>query len=187
MAAADLNIQNEYLYGTTTFRAEDRTASTANASIKPGEILNKGAGSGTTAAAAGNFAFQCVDPGANGIGIDGTDLLIGICKEESDETSTVDGTVVAYLIGLGTRFRGRATTAANMNTVAELDGLVLDNVTLDGITTRAGNTDTTPYTIDENDTDDPNVHAFQILVGDIVDGTLEVRVVAGTCMFGAGI
>ena len=181
----DLKVLNEHLYGTTELRVEDRTTSTNIATVKQGEICNKGA-SGAVAAA-GNFAVLGVDAGAGGLGQDGTDLLIGVCKEESDETSTVDGHGVFYLIGLGTRLVGKATTYTNMDTVADLDGLVLDNVTLDGITAATGNTTTTPYTIDENDTDDPNVHAFQILTGDIVAGTLEVRVVAATCMLGNGI
>lgn len=188
MAASDLLIQNEQLWGTTKFRVEDRTTSTVNATIKPGEILNKfTTGSGATAAAGGNLVGVCIDPGANGIGADAIDLLMGICKEESDETSADSGTVVAYLLGFGTRLSGKATTPANMNTVALLNGLLLDNVTMDGITTKGGNTDTTPFTIDENDTDDPNVHAFQILVGDIVQGSLEVRIVAALPMFGGGI
>ena len=179
---------NEWNGGTSQFRVEDRDTSTANEAIQPGEILNKFAtGSGTTAVAAGNLVGVCIDPGANGIGIDGTDLLMGIAKDTSTETATVSGVVTAYLLEFGTRIFGKATTPANMNTVAELNGLLLDNVTIDGITTKGGNTATTPYTIDENDVDDPNIHAFQILAGDIVRGTLEVRVSAALPMFGAGI
>src|SRR3990167_11486049 len=107
MAAGDLQVLNEHLYGTAKLRVEDRTTSTAIATIKPGEICNKGASG--AAAAAGKFWVLGVDAGAGGLGQDGTDLLIGVCKEESDETSTVDGHGVFYLIGLGTRIRGRAT------------------------------------------------------------------------------
>ena len=180
MASADLLILNEYLYGKVSFQVEDRDTSTNVARINPGEILNKfGSGTGTTAAVSGNLANLCIDPGANGIGIDAADQMLGIAFKESTEAAAVSGRVTLHLFGYGTRFRGRATTAGNMNTVAELNGLELDHVTIDGITTKSGNAVTTPYTIDENDTDDPNVHAFQILTGDIVDGTLEVRVVAG--------
>ena len=144
---------NEHLYGTHKFQVEDRDTSTTVGTVKPGEILNKfGTGAGTTAAASGNLAAPCIDPGAGGIGQDGTDLLLGIAKEESDETASVDGHVIAYLLGLGTRLRGKATTKANMNTQALLFGLELENITIDGITTKAGNRVTTPYTIDENDT-----------------------------------
>lgn len=188
IGAGDLTILNEDLYGTTIYRVEDTDTSTVNASIRPGEILNKfGSGTGTTAAASGNLVRGCIDPGANGIGADGIDLLMGIAKGAGTETETLSGTVDAYILGFGTRFRGRATTPGSMNTVSELNGLLLDNVTIDGITGITGNSATTPYTIDENDTDDPNVHAFQILVGDIVEGTLEVRVCAGLPMFGNGI
>ena len=143
-------------------------------------------GSGATAAT-GPFVFKCVDPGANGIGADGLDALMGVCKEESDETSSVNGRVVAYILGFNTRLRGKATTPGKMNTVSELDALELSHITIDGITTRGGNSITTPYTFDENETSDPNVHAFQILTGDIVGGTLECRVVAALPLFGAGI
>lgn len=187
MAAGDFKVLNEHLYGRAQFRVEDRTTSTALAVVKPGEILNMGAGGSGTTAATGPFVFQCVDPGANGIGADGIDILMAIAASESDETSTVDGHVNGHLIGLGTRLLGRATTPANMNTVALLDAILLATITVDGITTRAGNADTTPYTFDENETSDPNVHAFQILVGDIAAGLLECRVVAATQMLGNGI
>jgi len=188
MARGDIQVLNPLLYGTSTFRVEDRDTSTQNELIKSGEILNKfTTGTGTTAAAGGNLVGSCIDPGANGIGIDGTDLLTAVAKEESTESATASGTVVAWLIGFGVRLGGRMTTPGNANTTAELNGILLDNITIDGITTKAGNSETTPYTFDENDTDDPNIHAFQILVGDIVAGTLECRVVAATSMFGVGI
>jgi len=178
----DIQVLNEQLFGTVKLKVEDRTTSTHIATIKPGEIVEKGAsGAG---AASGNFAVLAL---GDNLGDDGTDLLLGICKEESDETSTVDGHGVFYLLGLGVRLRGRATTVANIDTTAKLDALVLDNVTMDGITAATSSTTTTPYTIDENDGDDPNVSAFQILTGDIVEGLLEVRVVAATCMLGNGI
>lgn len=185
--ASVLTVLNEHFYGTTRFRTEDLATSTALAAVKPGEILNMGAGGSGTTAANGPFVFQCVDPGANGIGADGIDILMGIAKSEGDETASADGHVEAYIIGLGTRIKGNATTPGNMDTVSELDALLLATITIDGITTRAGNTLTTPYTFDENETSDPNVHAFQILQGDIAAGTLECRVVGATSMFGAGI
>lgn len=177
----DLQVLNEHMFGTTTLRVEDRTSSTHDFTIKPGEPVEKGV-SGAVAAS-GNFAVLSIV----GSPADGTNLSLGICKEESNETATLDGTGVFYLIGLGSRIRGKATTVGNIDTIAKLDALVLDNVTLDGIAAKGDSPVTTPYTINEDEGDDPNVHGLQILTGDIVAGTLEVRVVAGTCMFGNGI
>lgn len=177
----DIKMLNEYLYGTSKFRVEDRTTSTHDFTIKPGEVVEKGA-SGAVAAS-GNFAILAL----TGSPADGTNLFLGICKEESNETSSLDGTGVFYMVGLGTRLKGDATTKGNIDTVAKLEALVLDNVAFTGIAAKGDSPVTTPYTINEDEGDDPNVHGLQILTGDIVTGELEVRVVAGTCMFGAGI
>lgn len=179
----DITVLNEHLYGTTTIPVEDRTTSTHIAAIKPGEPFQKGASGVVANATGGNFAilFLTGDPE------DGTDMWLGVAKEESTETSTVDGSVNAYLVGLGTRVRAKATTPANINTVAKTAALVLDNVCLDGIAAATGNTVTTPYTIDEDEGDDPNVHSLQMLRFDIVAGLIEARVVGATNMFGNGI
>ena len=179
----DLKVLNEHLYGTVKLRVEDRTTSTHAATIKPGEPVQKGASGVVANATGGDFAILLL----TGDPEDGTDMLLGIGKEESDETSTLDGYGVFYMVGLGTRLKGKATTAANINTVAKFEALILDNVCLDGITAATASTTTTPYTIDEDEGDDPNVHSLQMLVADILLGTIEVRVVGATNMFGNGI
>ena len=177
----DLIVLNEHLYGAMKLPAEDRTTSTHIATMKPGEPVAKGAGGAPQPD--GNFMFLML----TGDPEDGTDLFTGIVKEESTETSTVDGEVNVHLVGLATRLRGKATTAANVNTKAKFAALVLDCVTFDGISAATGNTTTTPYTIDEDEGSDPNVHGLQMLVCDIETGLLEVRVVAGTNFLGNGI
>ena len=178
---ADIVVLNEHRVGTIKMRVEDRTNSTHDFTIKPGEVVEKGV-SGAVAAG-GNFAVLAL----GGSPADGVNLLTGICKEESNETDTLDGTGVFYLMEFGVRLRGKATTPANIDTQAKIDALVLDNVTFDGIAAKGDSPVTTPYTINENEGDDPNVHGLQIINGDIEGGTLEVRVVAGTCLFGNGI
>src|SRR3990167_6306945 len=164
----DLKILNEQLYGAIRLRVEDRATSTHAEHIKPGEPVQKGNTGVVANATGGNFAILLL----TGDPEDGTDMLLGICKEESDETTTLDGHGVFYMVGLGTRFVGRATTPANIDTVAKFEALVLDNVNLDGITAATASTDTTPYTIDENEGDDPNVHALQMLQASVT-GTIE--------------
>lgn len=177
----DIKVLNEHRVGTIRMRVEDRTQSTHDFTIKPGEVVEKGV-SGAVAAS-GNFAVLAIV----GSPADGVNLLTGICKEESDETLTVDGHGVFYLLEFGVRLRGRATTPGNIDTQAKFDDIVLDNVTFDGIAAKGDSPVTTPYTINENEGDDPNVHGLQIINGDIEGGTLEVRVVAGTCLLGNGI
>lgn len=177
----DIKVLNEHLYGTFKARAEDRTTSTHIATMKPGEPVEKGA-SGVVAAA-GNFAVLAL----GGSPADGTNLFLGVVKEESDETSALDGHVNIYLVGLGSRLRGTATTPGNVDSIAKFDALVLDTVTFDGIAAATGNTTTTPYTINENEGSDENVHGLQMLHCDILTGAIDVRVVGGTNMFGNGI
>lgn len=179
--SGDVTVLNESLYGTMKLKVQARTTSTHVATIKPGEPVEKGA-SGVVAAS-GNFAVLAL----GGSPAEATNLLLGICKEESSETSTVNGHGVFYLVGLGTRIRAKATTPGNVDTIAKFDALVLDNVAFDGISAATGNTTTTPYTIDEDEGDDPNVHGLQMLVCDIETGLIEARVVGGTCMIGSGI
>ena len=183
MAANDIKVLNEHLYGTTKIPVEDRNTSTHNATIKPGEPVERGKTGAVSGAAASNFAVLSL----TGSPVVATNLFLGVCKEESDETATLDGHGVFYLMGLGSRLKGKASTPANMNTVALLDALLLNNVAFDGIAAKGDSAVTTPYTIDENDAADANSAGLQLIQGDILAGTLEVRVVGATCMFGTGI
>lgn len=137
------------------YNAEDRTTSSQTATMKPGEPV-KGAGTGR------NFVYLLAD----GDPEVGTDIFIGIVAEESTETSTADGTVLVHTLLPNTMLRGKATTAANINTAAKLLALKGDYVAFD---LAAG-----VFTIDEDEGDDPNVHGLCIIDGDIVKGTLDV-------------
>lgn len=179
--SGDITVLNESLYGSMKVKTENRTASTHDFTLKPGEVVEKGVTGAV--AASGNFAVLALTASP----VEATNLFLGIVKQESDETSTVDGHANIHLVGFGTRLKGKATTPGNMDTVAKLNGIELDCVTFDGIAAKGDSPVTTPYTIDENEGDDPNAHGLQILYGDITLGTLEVRVVGGTNFFGSGI
>jgi hypothetical protein len=145
------------------FRVDDRTASSAAATIKPGEPIKQ----------SGNFALLV----ATGDPEVGTDAFIGVAENESSETSTVDGFVNANVaVPYVTKYRGKATTPANMNTDDELEGILLDAVCFDLV---AG-----VFTIDEDEGDDPNVHGLVIIDGDIRKGTLDVYVKPLNTLFG---
>jgi hypothetical protein len=134
------------------YRVDDRTTSSATATHKPGEPIKQ----------AGNFTLLC----ATGDPEQGTDAFIGIAQNESDETSTVDGSVdIATVIPFVTRMRANMTTPANCDTDDELEGLLNDAVCFDLV---AG-----VFTIDEDEGDDPNVHTLVIVDGDIRKGTLD--------------
>lgn len=95
--------------------------------------------------------------------------MYGITVDDSTETSTADGNVNTQLLIPGrTILRGKATTAANIDTQAKLDALINDAVTLD--------LTSTTFTIDENEGDDPDVHGLIIVGGNIDKGTLDVLV-----------
>jgi len=96
----------------------------------------------------------------------GTDEFVGIAMETSTETATVDGYVNVMIPTPGkTVMRCACTTVANMDTQAELDGLLMDCVTFD--------LTSTTFTVDENEADDPNQQGLQIVGGNITNGTLD--------------
>jgi hypothetical protein len=130
-------------------------ASGAVASISAGEPIKKST----------NAAILC----ATGDPEVGTDEMLGIASASSTETAAADGNVTYWSLLPGqTTLRGKATTAANVDTAAELAGLIGDWVAFD-LTGAV-------FTIDEDETDDPNVHGLKIIDGDIVRGTLDVLV-----------
>ena len=138
-------------------RTEDRDTSGLTVTIKRGEVVKR-AGTG------GNFALRIVD-GEPQIG---SDIVLGVASSESDETASADGYVEVTQILPGTILRGKATTVANIDTLAKLDLLRYDYITFD--------VSSLAQTIDENEGDDPNKSGLCILDGDIVAGTLEVAV-----------
>lgn len=146
--------------GTEVFGAEDRTASSVVATMKPGEPVKR-AGTG------GNFVY----PLADGDPENGTDIFVGIVHKESNETSALDGEVTVEVCGQGTTLEGKASTPANINTAAKLLAVRHDYVSFD-VTASSGTNGI--FTIDEDEGDDPNVHGLFIIGGDITKGTLRV-------------
>ena len=94
--------------------------------------------------------------------------LIGIANEESDETSSADGSVSITTVNADTVLRGLATTSTNVDTASEIVALRNNSVAFDY--------DGTTYTIDENDSDDPNVNGLIIIGGDPNRSSLDVMV-----------
>lgn len=154
-----------------THEVDDRTTSSVVAALEPGEPIKK----------SGNFVI----PVATGDPEVGTDEFVGIVRKQSTETSTEDGKVeaVGFIPGL-TILRGKATTPANMDTAAELLGLIGDWVAFD-VAASAGTNGI--FTIDEDEGDDPNVHGLKILRGNTVKGTLDVLVHSMATMAGTTI
>lgn len=100
----------------------------------------------------------------------GTDDFQGLAAKDAlvDSAATVIAhtTFVAVPIPYVTRIRGRAKTAANVATDAQLLGILGDAVTID-LTAAV-------YTI--NDTATTNAAALTIVDGNIVKGTLDVTI-----------
>lgn len=100
----------------------------------------------------------------------GTDLFVGIAAKDAEVNTA--GTVIAHKtqvvvpIPYVTRIRGKAKTTANVNTDAELLGVLWDVVLFD--------LTSTTYTIDETAAADTS--GLTIVDGDIAKGTLDVTV-----------
>ena len=137
------------------FNADDRTTSGASATLKPGEPVKRDNANFCLLVATGDPEIA-------------TDLLVGVVKEESTETTSADGKVLVTTLLPGSVLRGGATTAGNVDTAAKLLGLIFDYVAFD-VTTGT-------VTIDEDEGDDPNVHGLCIQDGDIDRGELDVTV-----------
>lgn len=138
---------------------DDRTTSSQTVALQPGEPVKK----------AGNFviALATGDPEV------GTDEFVGIVRKQSTETSSVDGKVEVYCTVPGqTILRAKMTTGANADTLAELLGLIGDWICAD-VTGAGTNGPTGVFTIDEDEGDDPNVHGFKVIRGNIARGTLD--------------
>lgn len=100
----------------------------------------------------------------------GTDMFMGVTKSAGSQTAAANGVVNVEIVGPGSIISGKATTPANMNTAAELLGLMGDFVAFD----RSAATAAGILTIDEDEGTDPDVHGLMIIDGDIVKGILEV-------------
>lgn len=86
-----------------------------------------------------------------------TTQVIGIAAEDSNHTASADGTLEVYQAQPGVVYQCKATTEANIDTQAEIDALMNDNVTFD----LASST----YTIDEDEGNAAD-HGLQIVGGD---------------------
>lgn len=148
---------------TRTIQTQDRTSSSQTAVYEPGEPLKMGTIPYAIALATG-------DPEI------GTDEFLGITRKQSTDTSTADGTVEYKSVLAGaTQIRGKATTTTNVNTQAKIDALTGNWIAID-VTGAGTNGSTGVFTLDENETSDPNVHGFKILGGDPVKFTLDCLV-----------
>lgn len=125
----------------------------------------------------GGTGLNYVIPLATGDPEVGTDRMVGVAATTSTETGSADGTVDVYIpIPSVTIFRTTVTTPGNMDTDAELLAILNDSVTYD----LTGSI----YTVDENETDDPNVHGLMILDGNINDGTVDYVLKEGASLGG---
>lgn len=147
-------------------RVEDRTTSSMTAAIAKGEPLK-------TRTVANNAATDLI-PVGNGDPEIATDDFVGIANSASTEASvTTEGKVEVITCKGSTVIRGKATTFANIDTQAEIDLLLFAWVTFDVTALTGTNGD---FTVDEDETLDTNVNGLQIMRGDPVLGTLDVRV-----------
>ena len=158
MARGDVRVVgNAAITPAFKFAVEDRTASTTVAVIQPGEIVEAG-GTGN------NFVLPCVDGDPVQAG---SSRFVGPGKTVSTETSTADGYMdVDCVIPMCTVLEARATTPANVNLQSEWDAIQNDTVCFDAAAINASR-DTTPFTIDENEGDDPNDHGCVMIGWDI--------------------
>lgn len=167
MARANLKVREWGGARTQVWQVDDRTTTSATATIKPGEPVKlTGVGS--------PFAMLVAD----GDPEIGTDIFLGVAMTESTETSTVDGEVEVLMPVPGqTVFEIKATTVANIDTEAELNALIGDCVALDLATGT--------FTVDENEGDDDNVHGFRIIGGDFRKQTLYITLKTGVSQEGS--
>lgn len=154
MAAADLRVLK---HGYTVERF--RTEANVTLGIEAGDAVKIG-GTGT------NYVSLCLD----GDPEQGTDIFVGITKSGATNTAAADGVVDVEMVGPGTVIEGKANTASNIATDANLLGILLDFVCFD----RSAATAVGVITIDENEGTDTAVHGLMILDGRISDGKLFV-------------
>lgn len=143
MAANDIKV----LRGageTRSYLVDDRTTSTSTATIKAGEPVCEST----------NY---CASMRKTASPVIATDIFIGIANSESTETSSVNGECEVITVTSETVLRGKASTAANVDTAAELLAYLNNNIYFDY--------DGTNFTIDEDDTDDPNLAGLRIVAG----------------------
>jgi len=146
---------------TRRWNVQDRTNSSLSETIKAGQPLKKN----------GQYAtlIEGGDPEV------GTDQMIGVANAESTESSSDDGHVdVRVVVPQETVLRGPADTAGNLS-----DSILGNSVTFD--------VDSGTFKIDEDETDDPDVHGLVIEDYDADQGTVDVVVKPEATHYGASI
>jgi len=180
MAKNDVQIvagaQNTHV---VNFPADDLDTSTLVANIKAGEPVKR-VGTG------GDFATLIITAEPTYTTTAAT--FIGIAAAEATATDTVEGSVdINVVVPYITVLRCKATTPGNIDTAAKLQAFMFNATTFDGIAALTNNTVTTPYTIDEDETDNPNDAGLVIIGGDISKGTLDVLVKPLCTVFGNSV
>lgn len=163
MATADIKaVSSPYsAIPTFEFRVEDRTTSSASATIKPGEPIKIRGGQ------SGNDVVIL----ATGDPEDGTDIVAGIAAKESTETSSADGVVEAYLPLQGIVWRCAAHTGGNL-----ASGILYDCVTFD--------LTNSTFTINEDEGSDENGHGLRIMDYDTDTDTIDFIIKDSVTIFG---
>lgn len=161
------------------FPVDDLDTSTLVANIKAGEPCIR-------VATGGDFATLAITAQPTYTTTAAT--FIGIAHAAATATDTVEGIVdIDVCVPFITRLRAKATTVANIATKATLQAFKFNATTFDGIAALTNSTVTYPYTIDENETDNPNDAGLVIVDGDIIKGTLDVYVKPLCTVFGNSV
>ena len=147
MARNDIKIASGG-YGTREFPVDSRNNSGVNP-ILSGEPVKPRQGLGDNY----TVALDDGDPTA------GTDIFLGVAQNDSNETATASGVVLVSLVGPGTVIEGDAATGANIDTAAELAGLMYDFINFDVSATSV-------YTLDEDENGIATQLALCIVGGD---------------------
>lgn len=102
----------------------------------------------------------------------GTDRMVGIAANDSDDTASADGTVEVYMVKPDeTVMRCNADTSGNLG-----DGILNDAVTFD--------VDSGTFKVDEDEGDDPDVHGLLIVGYDSDHGTVDFVLKQGASLSG---
>ena len=142
---------------------EDRTTSSMTAQMNAGEPVKT--------RTVQNSAATDLIPVGDGDPEIGTDDMIGITQSSSTEESVTNAGIVDVItLKSSTHIRGKATTAGNVDTKAEIDALLFAWVTFDVTALTGTNGD---FTVDEDETGDTNINGVQIMRGDPVLGELD--------------
>lgn len=128
-----------------------------SASLVPGDLVKKN----------GDYVTRIAD----GDPEVATDMVVGVVTEASTDTASVAGTVKVLIVAPDTVLRFNANNSTNVNTQAKIDALKMHSVSCD----LSGTT----ITLDEDETDDPDVHGFVIVGGDPKKYTLDAMINEG--------